>query len=415
MPATPLRILLCNKFYRPVGGPETIVLDTEREFKTRGYEVIPFAMAHPDNAESEYSNYFVPNIDYNDASRGMLKRLKEAVNIIYSREAASRLSKLLRDTKPDICHAHNIYHQLSPSIFSALREAGVPTILTLHDGKLLCANMLFLRNGQICERCAGAKFYHAFLGKCVKDSCVSSLLCAVEETIHRFLRLYERGVDLFITPSNFLKQKLVEHSRLKECQIEVLPNYADIRMTEPNYKPGNYGLFVGRLEPLKGVATLLKACEEMPDFEIRLAGRGPMLEQGLEFVNSRGLNKVKFLGFQTGDDLRLLFKECRFVVLPSECYENCPMVVLEAFAAGKPVIGSRIGGIPELIEHGKDGLLFEPGNSEELARHMKMLIDNKALAEEMGRRGRAKAEEQFSLEYHIDCLISIYLRLISSR
>jgi glycosyltransferase involved in cell wall biosynthesis len=387
----------------------------KREFEGRGLDVVVFAMSHPDNAESPYSKYFVSNIDYNNPSRGIIRRIKEAIDIVYSLEARHKLSNLLEDTKPDICHAHNIYHQLSPSIFSALRKAGIPTVLTLHDGKLLCANMLFLRNGKICERCAGSKFYHAVLGKCIKDSYASSLVCAVEETVHRFLKLYERGVDLFITPSNFLKQKLVEHGRLKECQIEVLPNYADVRMIEPCYEPGNYGLFVGRLEPLKGVATLLKACEQVPDFEVRLAGRGPMLEQGLEFAKSKGLSKIKFLGFQTGSDLQLLFRDCRFVVLPSECYENCPMVVLEAFAAGKPVIASRIGGIPELVDHGEDGLLFEPGNSEELAKCMRMLIDNKALAEEMGRKGRAKAEAKFSLEYHIDSLIGIYSRLLSSR
>lgn len=415
MPTSPLKILLCNKFYRPVGGPETIVLDTERELKMRGHEVIVFAMAHPDNAESEYSHYFVPNIDYNDESRGILKRLREAVDIIYSREAARRLSKLLADAKPDICHAHNIYHQLSPSILVTLRRAGIPTVLTLHDGKLLCANMMFLRQGKICEKCAGKRFYHAVPGKCVKDSYVSSFVCTMEETIHRLFRLYETGVDLFITPSEFLKSKLVEHGRLRERQIEVLHNYAGTHLVVPSYTPGSYGLFVGRLEPLKGVQTLLDACERIPDFEVRLAGRGPMLEEGQRFVESKQLDKVKFLGFQSGDNLRALFRDCRYVVLPSECYENCPMVVLEAFAAGKPVIASRIGGIPELVNHGEDGLLFEPGNSEELAKCMKMLIDNKAIAEEMGRKGRAKAEEQFSLEYHMDSLISIYSRLLSSR
>lgn len=383
--------------------------------KARGFEVIPFAMAHSDNVESEYSHYFVPNIDYNDTSRGVLKRLKEAADIIYSREAARRLSNLLGDTKPNICHAHNIYHQLSPSILVTLRRAGIPTVLTLHDGKLLCANMLFLRHGKICERCAGKRFYHAVSGKCVKDSYVNSFVCALEETIHRLFRLYETGVDLFITPSEFLKHKLVEHGRLEENKIEVLRNYAGTHLVEPSYTPGSYGLFVGRLEPLKGVQTLLDACERIPDFEVRLAGRGPMLEEGQRFVESKQLDKVKFLGFQSGDNLRALFRDCRYVVLPSECYENCPMVVLEAFAAGKPVIASRIGGIPELVNDGEDGLLFEPGNSEELARCMKMLIDNKELAEEMGRKGRAKAEAKFSLEYYIDSLIGIYSRLLSSR
>ncbi len=409
-----LKILVCNKFYRPVGGPETVVLDSIRELKALGHEPIPFSMAHPENVPSEYANYFVQNVDYNakHSQRGM-SLVREAASLLYSKEARRQIERLIKDTKPDIAHAHNIYHQLSPSILSALKQAGVPTVLTLHDGKLLCANMLFLTGGKICERCAGRWFHNAVVHKCVKDSYASSLLCCVEETAHRMSGIYERNVDLFLAPSQFLKGKMVQHGRLKESSIEVLPNYADVNSWEPSYVPGDYAFFAGRIEPLKGVPTLWKACKEIPEFRVKLAGRGPLLEEGEIFCKENGLNEVQHLGFQTGDALKALFRESRFVALPSECYENSPMVILEAFAAGKPVIASRIGGIPELIEEGVDGLLFEPGNVQELASAMRRLVDNPDLAEEMGRRGRAKVEERYSLEAYMKSLVRVYNKALN--
>lgn len=412
----PLKIIVCNKFYRPIGGPETIIFDTIRELKALGHESFPFAMAHPDNLESEYSDYFVQGVDYNTKqSKGVKRILSEARNIIYSTEAYNKITQLVDKVHPDIAHAHNIYHQLSPSILVALRKAGIPTVLTLHDYKLLCANMALLRKGQVCERCRGRKFYNAVINKCVKDSYANSLLCCIEETLHRVMGIYERNVDLVISPSQFLKQKLVEHGRLKENQIEVLPNYANTNIISPNFQAGEYGLFVGKLEKLKGVMTLLEACKIFPDFGIRFAGRGELLEEGTRFIESNKLDKIHFLGFQSGDDLIRLLKESRFVVAPSEWYENCPMVILEAFAAGKPVIATKMGGIPELINDGVDGMLYESGNADELANCIRKLAENPELAVEMGRNARKKVEQNYSMNVYMDRLLGLYNRVIEKK
>ena len=402
-----MKILVCNKFYRPVGGPETIVFETIRELRDRGHEAIPFAMAHPQNWESEYSDHFVPTVDYN-TRRGPSQLLRESVDLVYSKEARRRVERLIADTKPDIAHAHNIYHQLSPSILVALKKAGIPTVMTLHDGKLLCANMIFFTHNRVCEKCRGRWFHHAVTNRCVKDSFASSMLCGIEGTLHRLLKITERNVDLFISPSQFLKDKLVEHKRLREDQITVLHNYGNTTTISPDYKPGDYGLYMGKVETFKGVGTLLKACRSVPDFEIRIAGRGDYLEEAQRIVEEERITNAKLLGFQTGGDLIRLIRECRFVVVPSEWYENCPMVVLEGFCAGKPVIGSKIGGIPELINHGEDGFLFEPGDADGLASHMRALIENPALSEEMGRKGRNKVDERFAMDKYMDALLGIY-------
>ena len=409
-----MRVLLCNKFYRPIGGPENVLLHTMNELKALGHTPIPFAMAHPDNWESEYSEYFVSNVDYSTKhGKGIRRLLREATDLIYSPEARRNVQRLIADTKPDIAHAHNIYHQLSPSVLYALKKANIPTVLTLHDGKLLCPNVLFFTHGRVCEKCAGWKFHHAVLNKCVKESYASSLLCCIEGYLHRWFRMYEQ-VDLYIAPSRFFKQKLIEHHRLPEDRIEVLHTYGNTRNISPSYEPGGYGLFLGKVEAFKGVKTLVQACKAVPNLDVWIAGRGEFCDEGQRIAQAQGISNVKFVGFRSGHDVVRMLRECRFVLVPSEWYENCPMVVLEGFAAGKPVIASKIGGIPELIDHGVDGLLFEPGDAEGLASAMLELIENPDLASEMGRKGREKVEQRYSIEMYMKSLLGIYDKVLNS-
>lgn len=410
-----MKILMINKFYRPVGGPETVVFDTTRELVRLGHTVIPFAMSHPDNVETEYSRYFVPQLDYNSAGgKGPGRLFREAMDIVYSRESKRRIEQLISDTKPDIAHLHNIYHQLSPSILVALKRAGIPTVLTLHDGKLMCANMLFISHGEVCERCAGRWFHHAVLRRCVKDSYSASLVCCVEETLHRVMRIYEKNVDLFISPSQFLRDKLVECGRLPEDKVRVLYNYAHVGTTPPATSSGDYGLYLGRVETYKGVGTLLDACRRNPDIPVRIAGDGGYLRTAQDRCRDEGIHNVEFAGFVTGDVLSALVAGARFVLVPSQWYENCPMVVLEAFSAGKPVIASEFGGIPELVDHGTDGLLFKAGDTGELAQCMRALFDDPAKSSGMGARGYAKVAERFSLESYMGSLLEIYRGLVRS-
>jgi glycosyltransferase involved in cell wall biosynthesis len=408
-----MKILLCNKFYRPVGGPEWVVYDLTRRLEEAGHTVIIFSMDHPDNWASEYSSYFMPNVEYSEGARyGLLRRLGEAGRIIYSREARRRIERLIRDTRPDVAHLHNIYHQLSPSIIRSLKKYAVPTVMSLHDYKLVCPNMRMMVRDRICERCMGGRFYNAARYRCVKDSLAYSLICCLEGYVHRMLRTYD-GVDLFISPSHFMRDKVIQFGFPAE---RILTQHVAVELSD--FRPtasGSYVLYLGRISRAKGVMTLARAAARLPEVKFRLAGEGEAVPELEAFISSRGLTNVDLVGFKSGQELRQLIEGSLAVVVPSEWYENCPRTALEGFACGKPVVGSRIGGIPELISEGVDGFLFEPCDDADLAAKIAMLLQDDERRAGMGQAGRRKMEDEFSPDAYYDGTLEIYRRVIADR
>ncbi|MDO8586826.1 MAG: glycosyltransferase family 4 protein [Armatimonadota bacterium] len=405
-----MKVLVCNKFYRPYGGPETQVLETSRLLEADGHEVVPFSMSHPDNWPSPWSGYFVPRIDYH-GNPGPIAGIREAANIIYSREARRRITRLLDAARPDIAHMHNIYHQLSPSIFGPVKKRGVPIVMSLHDYKLACPNMLFYVDGDVCERCSGGRFRNAVIHKCVFGSSPRSAVCAVEMYIHRFLRVYQRSVDVFISPSRFLIDILTRCGAAGPRMVHV-PALANVDAYTPTYENDGYVFCLGKLTPEKGIATLIRAVALISDTRLVVAGTGAQREELERLAQELAPGRVEFVGFLSGETLRRAMERCAVFVIPSVWYENCPATVLEAYSAGKPVIGSRIGGIPELVDEGSDGLLFEPGNHEELAVKISSLLADGASIVEMGRAGRGKMESKYSRREHYKRLIEIYRELV---
>ncbi|OAQ19847.1 glycosyltransferase family 4 protein [Thermosulfurimonas dismutans] len=401
-----MEILIANKFFYLKGGSERVLFQ-EREFLLNNkIKVIDFSMKDSRNFSSEYSSYFVSYIDYYTTNRFLIK-LKNAFKFIHSPEAVRKIKFLIQKEKPDIAHLHNIYHQLTPSIIHPLKEQGVKVILTLHDGKLICPTYLMLdRKIKLCLECQGKYFYKPFLKNCA-GSRFKGLLLMVEAYWHKFFKSYDK-VDLFIAPSRFLAE--VVSQRIPREKIVVLRNGIDLNEYRPTYEDGGYALYFGRLSREKGVETLLEAHQEVAkEIPLKIVGTGPM-----EAELKAKYPEAEFLGYRTGEELKSLVARASFVVVPSECYENCPMTVLEAMALGKPIIASRIGGLPELVEEGKTGLLFEMGNVEELKEKMLFLWKNKDLRREMGRAARQKAEREFSLEKHCEELLRIYRRLLES-
>lgn len=372
-----------------------------------GHEAIPFAMHHPDNWPSEWSDYFVSNVDYQGSKSGPLQLLSEAFSMIYSLESRRKISALIAKTHPDLAHLHNIYHQISPSILPVLKKAGIATVLTLHDGKLMCPAYVFLVRGEICERCGGSRFYNCLMRKCVKDSIVKSLLCTVEMYVHHLTGIYKRNVDLFIAPSEFHRSRLLAAGIATPDRVVRIPNGVDVEAIKPEFS-GSYGLFLGHLDKHKGVLTLLKAMQQCPDIKLKMAGRGPLESECQRIIEENSLKNVELLGFITGQALAEAISGASFLVLPSECYENCPMVVIEAAAHGKPTIVTNLGGSPELVEDGKTGFIVEPFNADDLANKISLLGQNPDMASAMGRSAREKAEHEFSSELHYSRLMDAY-------
>lgn len=403
-----MRLLAINNYFYRRGGAEAIFLDHMSLFEDIGWDAVPFAMQHPDNLPSDWSRYFVSEIEYGRESSALTK-VKQAAKIIYSREAQQNLNQLLEAAKPDIAHAHNVYHHLSPSIFATLKQHNIPVVMTVHDLKLACPAYKMLVDGHVCEQCKGGRIYNVVANRCIKGSVSLSGLVFVETAVHRMLGLYRNKVDRFVVPSRFYREKLIEWGWPPE-QLVYIPNFVETDHLKPVYEAQDYLLFAGRLAPEKGLKTLITAAAKS-GVKLIIAGTGPD-EAELKALAAELNAPVVFAGYVTGEKLHRLIGEARALVLPSEWYENAPVSILEAYALGTPVIGARIGGIPEMIREGETGLTAEAGNADDLAAQLsRMAAMPLAERNRMGLAGREWILNEFSAEAYRNRMLALYADL----
>jgi glycosyltransferase involved in cell wall biosynthesis len=401
-------LLSVNNYYYPRGGSEAVFFGHNRAFADFGWKVVPFAMKHPENLASEWSEYFIANNEL-DGMFSIAKKLAMTPTVIYSFEARRNLSRLLNSATPDICHAHNIYHHLTPSILGLLKRRGVPTVLTLHDLKIACPAYTMLTHDGICERCRGGHISNVLIHRCIKNSAAMSAILMIEAGLHRLLGSYSRCVDRFIVPSRFYIEKLCEWDIARSSLVHV-PNFVDAEHLRPSYHSGQAVLYFGRVSREKGLATLIRAAS-VAQSTVWIAGTGPDLDEMRRLAAQLDAD-VTFLGYLSGEKLHDVVRSCRAVVLPSEWYENAPMSILEAYGLGKPVVGAMIGGIPELIRQNETGLGFESGNVDALATALRTLMDlPDSVIEAMGRVARAWVEQAFSRDLYRDRLLDTYAGL----
>lgn len=401
-------LLAVNNYNYPRGGAEVVFLEQNRLFANRGWDVVPFCMTHPENLASDYSDYFVDEIEFG-SNYSLLESISRVPKVIYSREAQVKLNQLIDATSPDACQLHNIYHHISPSILSTLKSREVPTVMTLHDLKLACPSYKMLASDGVCERCKGGKLRNVIRHRCVKNSLALSTVVYLESSLHRLLGTYDKCVDKFIVPSQFFKTKLSEWGVDASKMVHV-PNFVDANAFEPGDCAGDYFLYFGRLAPEKGVKTLLEAAAKA-GVKLVLVGTGPE-EEALRAA-AQVLNvDVEFRGYQTGASLHKIVREARAVVLPSEWYENGPMSVLESYALGTPVLGADIGGIPEMIREGETGGIFP---SENVAALTEVLASYAARSDasvrEHGRFARKWVSDAYSSDRHFENLSAVFSEL----
>lgn len=416
-----MNILHINKFHYFRGGAEVVYLNTARLLESKGHRSVFFSMHHPQNIPCETSCYFLPYVELHTNNNGMMSKLKTGGRILYFFEAKKLLSQLLDKYPVDIAHLHNIYHHISPSILHVLKKRKIPVVMTLHDYKMVCASYHLQAFEKPCEACYGGKYFMAIKKRCVKESLAKTLLSTSEMYLHhKALDIYD-NVDIFISPSRFLKDKLSEMGFKKE--IVCLPNYIDSEkfrglsgdVKRQRDKKENSLVYFGRLSPEKGLLTLIEAAKILYQgnkhnncVTVKIIGDGPMREELREKVKSDGIDNVRFLGYMKGEDLYREIKNSMAAILPSEWYENNPMSVIEAFAMGIPVIGARIGGIPELIRDNETGLTFQPGNAEDLSEKIETLLADSSPLAEMGEKAQKFVEDELNQEKHYRRLMEIY-------
>lgn len=402
-----MKILLVNKFLFPKGGDAICTLSTGDMLKRKGHTVAYWGMEHPQNKGFSFSKYFMSQVDYNQPI-GFRKNLKAAINLLYSLEAKRKFEAIVQLFKPDVVHFHNFAHQISPSPLHIIKKYKIPAVMTLHDYKLVCPIYTLLSWGKLCEKCQNSKYYWCFIKRCTKNSYPKSFLNTLEMILHhQILKIYNL-IDIFISPSQFLKQK-IETMGFKGKIIH-LPNFINLsNFTMSSNSDSNGMCYFGRLSQEKGLFTLLEAMKNSKT-ELKIIGDGPLKTLLEQYVKKNNMKNIKFLGYQYGKNLHKEISSSMAVVLPSEWYENNPLSIMEAFALGKPVIGARIGGIPELVKDHITGLTFESGNIIDLREKMTILEKNPEKSAEMGKNARKYVKDNLSSEHIYKKLMSIYER-----
>ena len=378
-----MKILLSNKFYYRRGGDCIYMLNLEQLLKVHGHDVAVFAMDYPENIETSWKKYFPSN----------MSKLMAFTRPFGSHEVKTKFNRLLDDFKPDVVHLNNIHTQLSPVIAELAHKRGIKVVWTLHDYKLLCPRYDCLRGGKdICEACFGGDKTPCKVNKCMKGSTLASLIGYKEAVMWNRERL-EACTDMFVCPSRFMAEKMVQGG-FDNSKMKVLCNFIDVeKCRKDSYEKDDYYCYVGRLSHEKGVGTLIEAASRLP-YRLKVIGGGPMMEQ-LKAQSDRLAGKVEFLGFKQWTEIKEIAGRAKFTVIPSEWYENNPLSVIEAECLGTPVLGARIGGIPELIDEGVNGMTFESGNADDLADKIKAMFnasfDYEAIAKDAMKRYNAEA------------------------
>jgi len=389
-----MRILQIHNYYQNYGG-ECHVVDAEKKLlEENGHEVIQF-VRHSRDIESWSAS----------------KKAVMLASIPYNPIEYSSLLKLANEVQPDVAHVHNVFPLISPSAYSALARAGIPTVQTVHNYRFMCPNGMFFIEKSICEKCQTQGYLSAVINRCMRNSYAISALYAAAIANAWRKKIIQNKISRYIALNQFVFEKMVVAGIPRE-KIAICGNFID---TENKSVPVKkcYILYIGRLSTEKGVMTLLKAVASLKNVTLKVAGTGPderILEQyALKYAGDR----VEFLGFIKGEHKEKLISEAVCTVVPSEWYENYPISVLESLSLGTPVVASRIGGLPEMVKHGVTGLLFEPEDSLELANCIQDLVDSPEVVAKMAKSAINYSVNTFNSNIHYEQMVEIYQKVIN--
>ena len=395
-----MKILLVNKFLYPKGGSETYIFNLGNVLSSKGHTVEYFGLQNEKNTVGNSADSYVSDIDF---SLGTKKNLRAPLRIVYSSEARRKIRAVLESFQPDVVHLNNIQFHLTPSIILETekyrRKSGrnIKIIYTAHDFQLVCpSHGMFDSEMKICTKCLDGNYLHCVKGKCMKKSLAKSVLAAADACFWKVGKAYD-FIDKIICPSYFLKSMLDTQERFK-TKTTAIHNFV-----EPDsavYDKEDYILQFGHLSKDKGTLTVLEAAKRMPEKRFVFAGFGEAEKAIAQVPNA------EFVGFKTGDELKALIGKAACSVCSSEIFENCPFSVIESQIYGTPVIGSELGGIPELISENETGLIFEAGNADELVKKLRFLLETEGKLEEFTENCR-KAQFETAETYY-EKIMQIY-------
>ncbi len=400
-----MRVALVNKYWFQKGGTERVLFLTKQYLEDAGHEVVCFGMHDERNIVN--NEFFVPHMSY-DTAHGMSK-VRAGINAIFNREAKKKFAAFLDAYAPDVIHVHNIYHQLSFSIFDTAKKRGIPIVMTLHDYKMMSPNYMMYHHGHVDMSMIGKKYYRCVLNNCMED--MGQSIVATVEAYVRGLKPWATQVSLYLAPSVYMAD-IAMRAGLPSGRVHVLPNPVDITGQSEDLVDGSTVVFFGRISPEKGVHTFLKSASLNPSILHIVLGTGPELDSATQYVQEHGLANVTFAGFLDGDALRNALLQARIVVVPSEWPEVAGMTIFEAYLLGKIVIGTHIGAIPESIPA---EFLVPPGDhvalSEKIAQWFRVSFEERA---RRGRELQADVVSTHALDTYGKQLVTYYASVITS-
>lgn len=393
--APTMRVLLVHNRYQIRAG-EDQVFDRELDLlRQRGHAVRAFTVT-------------------NDAIATPTQRLAAAFRVVYSRHHRDALAAVIADWRPDLVHVHNTFPLLTPSVFDACRDAGVPVVQTLHNYRLMCAAATLSRDGQVCEDCVGGSSHPAVLHRCYRQSRLGSLAVARMIDVHRRRGTWRQKVDRFIAPTAFARDRFVA-AGLPADRIAVMPNFVpDDEEGDGAPAAGRQGaLFVGRLSLEKGVRTLLRAWREVPDVSLTFLGDGPL--RGEVEAAAASDRRLIVVGQASPQQVAAAMRRAAFLIMPSEWYETFGLVVIEAYCRGLPVIASRLGAMAELVDNRVTGVMFTPGDAGDLGRTVRAAAGDADRLAVLGRHARARYEALYTPAAHLNAMTEIYSAVLRDR
>lgn len=391
-----MKVLLVHNSYREMGGEDVVFEQERRLLGAAGHEVQVFRRS---NSEIHDDNF--------------VRRIALAKQTIWASPSRNGLQELLRQGRPDLVHVHNTFPLISPSVFWACKQEGIPVIQTLHNYRLICPVGTLFRDAHLCEECMEHTLWRSLRYGCYRKSRLATAPAALMLAIHRNLRTWSKMVDCYIALSQFAKSKYIQ-SGIPANKIQVKPNflYADPGLRD---KDGGYALYAGRIIPEKGLPVVINAWRRLKvRIPLVVIGAGPLLDVMQRKVAESGLSKICFKGMMDHEGVLSAMKGARFVLFPSQYYENFPMTLVESFACGVPVIASRLGSINEIVRDGFNGLQFTPGDDVDLAAKVEWAWTHRDEMKLMGQNARLEYERKYSAPQNYRTLMSIYRSVLDN-